>query len=59
MKNKLCQWIAAKLPKRLVLFTYIQLMAEVTTFGEGKKLSPDEITYSTAYKLFEQKHGKF
>lgn len=51
--NKLYQWIANKLPKKLVYFCYIRFMAFASTHGEGEKMMPDEITFSKAVEIWE------
>lgn len=53
MATKIYQWIAEKLPKRLVYFCYIRFMAYATTHGEGEKMAPDEITFSKAVEIWE------
>ena len=56
--NKVYQKLARVLPKRLVYFCYIQFMAEVTTFREGRKVTPDDMSFSLAHKLWQDKYGK-
>lgn len=51
--TRLYQWIASKLPKRLVYFCFINFMAYATTHGEGTMMSPDEITFSKAVEIWE------
>lgn len=51
--NRIYQWIASKLPKKLVYFCFISFIAYVTTHGEGSNLSPDEITFSKAVEIWE------
>lgn len=51
--TKLYQWIANKLPKKLVYFCYIRFMAFASTHGEGEKMTPDEITFSKAVEIWE------
>ena len=51
--TKIYQWIAGKLPKRLVYFCYIHFMAYVTTHGEGLSMTPDEVTFSKAVEIWE------
>ncbi len=59
MKNQISQFIAGLLPARIIYFCYIRFMAEVTTFEEGRTLTPDQVTFSKATNLYEKKHGKF
>lgn len=51
--TELYQWLARKLPKRFVLMCYIQVIAFATTHGEGTKITPDEMTFSKAVKIWE------
>lgn len=51
--TKMYQWIADKLPKRLVYFCYIRFMAYATTHGEGERITPDEMTFSKAVEIWE------
>lgn len=51
--NNIYQWIAGKLPKKLVYFCYIRFMSYATTHGEGQKMTPDEITFSKAVEIWE------
>jgi hypothetical protein len=55
MKNKIYQKIAFLLPRRLVYFCYIRFMGHATSTGEGKKITPDEMTFSKACELWEVK----
>lgn len=52
--TKIYQWIADKLPKRLIYFCYIRFMAFATTHGEGQKMTPNEITFSKAVEIWER-----
>lgn len=51
--NNIYQWIADKLPKKLIYFCYIRFMAYVTTHGEGEFMQPDEMTFSKATEIWE------
>lgn len=51
--NNVFQWIADKLPKKLVYFCYIRFMTYVTTHGEGEFMTPDEIGFSKAVEIWE------
>ena len=51
---KFYEWLAYKLPTRLVYFCYIRFMAFVTTRDEGEKLSPDEMTFSLANDIWQR-----
>ena len=51
--NKIYQWIADKLPKRLIFFCYVRFMAFATTHGEGVKMTPDEMGFSKAVEIWE------
>lgn len=51
--NDFYQWCASKLPKKIVYFCYINFMAYVTTHGEGKSMTPDEVTFSKAVEIWE------
>ncbi len=51
--NDIYQWVASKLPKKLIYFCYINFMAYVTTHGEGIRMTPDEITFSKAVEIWE------
>lgn len=51
--NDFYQWIADKIPKRLVYFCFIRFMAYATTHGEGTRMTPDEITFSKAIEIWE------
>lgn len=55
MKDKWCQWLANILPKRIVYFAYIRLLAHATT-GKYSHLRPDEVDWSDALKAWEE-HG--
>ncbi len=46
------QWIAWKLPRRVVYFAYIRLHAAATT-GRFSNRTPDEVTWSEAVKAWE------
>jgi hypothetical protein len=52
--NKFYQWVADKLPKKLVYFCYIRFMAYVTTHGEGERMTPNEIGFSKAVDIWEK-----
>lgn len=54
LATKFYQWIAGKLPKRLIYFCYIRLMAFATTHGEGVNTTPDQMTFSKAIDIWEQ-----
>ena len=51
--NNIYQWIADKLPKKLVYFCYIRFMAYATTHGEGERMTPDEMGFSKAVEIWE------
>ncbi len=51
--NNIYQWIADRLPKKLVYFCYIRFMAYVTTHGEGEFMQPDEMSFSKAVEIWE------
>jgi len=50
--------VAFLLPPRLVYFCYIRFMSHATTWKDGKSLTPDEVTFSKATKLWEDRYGK-
>ena len=52
--TKFYQFIANLLPRRLIYFCYIRLMAFATTHGEGIYMQPDQITFSKAIEIWEQ-----
>lgn len=58
MKNKIYQYIAHKLPPRLVYFCFIRFMAHGTTYKDGTYYQPDEMSFSKACELWEDKYGK-
>jgi hypothetical protein len=47
----LWQWLAGKLPRRLVLFAFVRVMSHAWV-ETGK--TPDAITYEEAYKAWEK-----
>ncbi len=49
MDGRITKWIAWHLPRHIVLWCYIRVMANATT-GEGSGQTPDEITYEQAYR---------
>ena len=51
--TKFYQWLASKLPKRLVYFCFIHFMAYATSHGDGVTMSPDEMTFSKAVEIWE------
>lgn len=51
--NNIYQWIADRLPKKLIYFCYIRFIAYVTTHGEGERMTPDEIGFSKAVEIWE------
>ena len=51
--NNFYQWVANKLPKKLIYFCYIRFMAYATTHGEGVYMTPDEVTFSKAVDIWE------
>jgi len=58
MKNKFAQWVAHKLPPRVVYFTFIRFWAHATCTDEGTTMTPDEMKWYKAIELWERKHGK-
>ena len=50
--------IARMMPKKLVYFCYINFMAHATTTDEGRKMTPDEMTFAKAVELWERTYGK-
>lgn len=54
MKDRLCQWIAQHLPRRLMYFCYIKVHAEATCRAYSY-LTPDEITWGMALDVWERK----
>jgi hypothetical protein len=58
MKNRTAQWIAGKLPPRLVYFAFIRLWAHATSTDEGQNMTPDEMNWTKALELWERTHGK-
>jgi hypothetical protein len=52
--EKIYQKIAYWLPKKLVYFAYIRLMAHATTTDEGQGMTPDQMTFSKAVELWER-----
>jgi len=50
--DKLCQWIAWKLPKRIAMWTYVRVGAHATTGKYGDTVLP-EITMMEALKRWE------
>jgi len=58
MKNKIYQNIAHLLPSKLVYFAFIRFMAHATTHKGGTHYQPDEMTFSKACELWEDKYGK-
>ena len=53
MYERFCQWLADRLPRRVVYFAYIRLHAWVTT-REFSNLEPDAVTWSMAVKSWEK-----
>ena len=47
------RWLSYRLPKRLVYFCFINFIGFCTTHGEGTSMTPDEITFSKAIKIWE------
>jgi hypothetical protein len=51
--TKFYQWLARKFPRRLIYFCYIEFMAFCTTHGEGTSITPDDMIFSKATKIWE------
>jgi hypothetical protein len=51
--TKIYQWIAKKLPKRLIYFCYIRFMSFASTHGSGCKKSPNDICFDEAVDIWE------
>lgn len=56
--EKLYQWVAYRLPQRLVYFVFIRFWANATTIDEGRNMTPDEMTWTKAIELWERYHEK-
>lgn len=55
MYEKICQWVANRLPRRVIYFSYIRLHAWVMCREYSDK-TPDEVTWSMAVKSWEKRH---
>lgn len=55
--EKIYQKIAWLLPQRLVYFAFIRFWANATTFEEGSKITPDEMTWAKAIELWEKRYS--
>ncbi len=53
--EKFYQWLANRLPRKLVYFAYIRLHAAATT-GKYSHRCPDEVDWSEALKAWEAQH---
>lgn len=53
MKDKIAQWIAWKLPKRIVYWAYLRVTAHATTGEHGHEFV-EEITIMDALKRFDE-----
>jgi len=58
MKDKIYNKIAWLLPQRVVYWAFFRFWSCATSFEEGAKMSPDEMTWSKALELWERKHKK-
>jgi len=58
MKEKIYNKIAWFLPQRVVYWAFFRFWGSATTFEEGAKMSPNEMTWSKAIELWERKHQK-
>ena len=58
MKDKIYNKIAWLLPQRVVYWAFIRFWANATTFEEGAKMTPDDMTWTKAMYLWERKHRK-
>ena len=52
IKDKICEWIAYRLPKRVVYFCAIRLGAYATTGKFSKTIVP-EVTFMTALERWD------
>jgi hypothetical protein len=53
MKDKFLIWLAWRLPKKLVMWCNVRVMANATVVYSDKQ--PDEITYSMAAEAWTKK----
>lgn len=59
MKNYISEKISGILPARVIYFCFIRLWAHATCTDEGATMTPDEMNWTLAIKLWERKYGKF
>lgn len=57
MEDKIYNKIAWMLPQRVVYWAFFRFWGCATTFEEGVKMTPDEMTWSKAIELWERKHA--
>jgi hypothetical protein len=55
LPDKMAMWVAWALPKRVVMWSYIRVVAHATTGPHGMT-HPDEVTYSMALKRWKVPH---
>lgn len=58
MKDKIYEKIAWLLPERVVYFAFFRFWGCATSFEEGAKMTPDQMTWTKAIELWEKKHSK-
>jgi hypothetical protein len=48
MYDKICLWIAGKMPRRLLMWAYVVAIAKAS--AKNGRLTPDELTYTIVMK---------
>lgn len=56
--TKIYEKIAWMLPKKVVYFAFIRFWAHATSYKEGQTMTPDEMSWTKAIELWEDKYGK-
>lgn len=54
----LAEWVAGKLPPKVIYFAFFRFWGHATIFDEGANMHPHDIKWSKAIELWERKHGK-
>ncbi len=55
--ERLSRALAWLLPANVVYWAFIRFWANATCTDEGRKMHPDEMTWTKAIELWERKHG--